>query len=290
MLLWGEIMLVNSKQLLIGAKDNKYAIPQFNINNLEWAKYILEAALQLKAPVILGVSEGAIKYMGGYKTVYNIVTGLIDDLKITIPVVLHLDHGRSFENCKEAIDQGFTSVMIDASSYDLETNVSITKRVVDYAILKNVSVEAELGEINQVDINFKDQPSYVKVKDASFFVKETKVDSLAPALGSVHGLYKGIPKLNFKLMSELSDKINLPLVLHGGTGIPSNMITKAIANGITKININTDLQVAWTNEIRKYLDKNKDVYDPRKIIGAGEMAIKNKVEMFVFLLGSNNRY
>lgn len=290
MLLWGEIMLVNSKQLLIGAKDNKYAIPQFNINNLEWAKYILEAALQLKAPVILGVSEGAVKYMGGYKTVYNIVTGLIDDLKITIPVVLHLDHGRSFESCKEAIDQGFTSVMIDASSYDLETNVSITKEVVDYAILKNVSVEAELGEINQVDINFKAQPSYVKVEDASFFVKETKIDSLAPALGSVHGLYKGIPKLNFKLMSELSDKINMPLVLHGGTGIPSNMITKAIANGITKININTDLQVAWTNEIRKYLDKNKDVYDPRKIIGAGEMAIKNKVEMFVFLLGSNNRY
>lgn len=283
-------MLVNAKDLLIKAMNDNYAIPQFNINNLEWTKYILEVVQKLKSPVILGVSEGAVKYMGGYKIVYNIVSGLINDLKITMPVVLHLDHGHSFDSCKEAIDQGFTSVMIDASCYDLETNITLTKEVVAYATLKNVSVEAELGEINQATSNLKQKPSYVRVEDAILFVKETKLDLLAPALGSVHGLYQGIPKLNFKLMNKLKDKIKLPLVLHGGTGIPNDLITKAISCGITKININTDLQVVWANEVRKYLNENKDVYDPRKIIGAGEMAIKNKVNDLVFLLGSHNRY
>ncbi|MGI6329426.1 MAG: class II fructose-1,6-bisphosphate aldolase [Bacilli bacterium] len=276
-------MLVNAKDMLTKAFKGKYAIPQFNINNLEWAKYILEECDNLDSPVILGVSEGAIKYMGGYKTVFKLIEGLISDLKIKIPVVLHLDHGSSVESCKKAIDNGFTSVMIDASKYELRKNIQITKEVIDYARLYNVTVEAEIGHIGEVENKIKKEVLYASVEDCKKIKNETNIDFLAPALGSVHGLYKGKPKLDFKRMKEIKEAINIPLVLHGGTGIFDYQIKKAIDNGIAKININTELQVAWNEKVRCYLKENKDVYDPRKIIGSGQFAIKEKIREKIIL-------
>lgn len=279
----------NSNEILIKALKNKYAVAQFNINNLEWTKYILEECEKNKAPVILGVSEGAIKYMGGYNVVSNIVKSLTKDLNITIPVVLHLDHGSSIESCKKAIDAGFTSVMIDASKYELSKNIEIVKEVVNYAKRFNVSVEAEVGHIGGDEDGIANEIYFAKTEECSRLVKETHIDTLAPALGSVHGLYKGKPNLNYTRMKEISEKLNIPLVLHGGTGIPDEDILKAIENGINKININTELQLAWNKGVRKYIKENEDVYDPRKIISAGESNIKKCIEDKLHLLRSSNR-
>ena len=280
-------MLVNMKEMLEKAKQNKYAVPHFNINNLEWTRFILEECEILKSPVILGVSEGAIKYMGGYKVVADITKNLINSLEITIPVSLHLDHGSDFANCKKAIDSGFTSVMIDASKYNLEENINKTKEVVEYAKKFNVTVEAEIGHIGEDNVN--SGILYADVDECIKLVNNTNIDFLAPALGSVHGLYKGEPNLDFNRMEEISKKVNLPLVLHGGTGIPDFQIKKAIACGTSKINVNTELQIAWTKGVRIFLDNDTSTYDPRKIIKSGEdsmkQAIKDKVELF----GSKNR-
>ena len=282
-------MLINMKNILANAKKGKYAIPQFNINNLEWTKFILEECNNLNTPVILGVSEGASKYMGGYKVVTNMVNALIETLGITIPVVIHLDHGTSLESCKEAIDSGFTSVMIDASKFNLEENIKITREVVEYAKEKNVSVEAEIGHIGGNEDGVIGGILYADKEECKMLVKETGIDTLAPALGSAHGLYKGEPKLKFNLMKEISEETNLPLVLHGGTGIPDYQIKEAINCGTCKINLNTELQVAWAKGVRELLDNNKEVYDPRKIIKAGEQNIKNVIKEKVNLLGSLNK-
>ena len=278
-------MLVNSKEMLLVAKKNHYAVPQFNINNLEWTKYILEAMNELKKPVILGVSEGAIKYMGGYKTVYSLVTSLIEDLKIEIPVCIHLDHGTSIESCIQAVNSGFTSVMIDASKYPLDENIRITKEVVDYAHKYNVTVEAEVGHIGGTEDNITSSITNARLKDCIELVDKTNVDSLAPALGSVHGLYKGTPNLDFTTMQEINNKLEVPLVLHGGTGIPESQIKRAIECGISKININTELQISWHNAVKEFIKENTDIYDPRKVIGSGQAAIKKqvyeKVKMFM---------
>lgn len=273
----GDNMLVNSKEMLNEAKKGKYAIPQFNINNLEWTKYILQACQEIKSPVILGVSEGAIKYMGGVNVVSSLVKSLISDLNITIDVVLHLDHGSSFEVCKKCIDAGFTSVMIDASKYPLAENIKITKEVVNYAKLNNVTVEAEIGRIGGSEDNIEATNYNATLNEVIKLVNETNIDSVAPALGSVHGLYKGLPNLDFETMNNISNNINIPLVLHGGTGISDELIKKSIENGINKININTELQVAWANAVKKFIETNKGVYDPRKIIASGEEIIKNVV-------------
>lgn len=281
-------MLVNAKEMLNRAKNSIYAVPQFNINNLEWTKYILERCNELDSPVILGVSEGAAKYMGGFKTVYNLVEGLIIDLNITIPVALHLDHGRSFESCKKAIDNGFTSVMIDGSSYSLEENIKITKEVVLYAHERNVTVEAEVGHIGGNEDGIEADIAYANLEDCIELVLKTGVDFLAPALGSVHGIYKGEPKIDTVKMKEIRDAIDIPLVLHGGTGIGDEIIKNSISSGICKININTELQISWNKNIRKYVEDNKDVYDPRKIISAGEQAIKEVVKEKIKLFGSSS--
>lgn len=280
-------MLVNMKKMLEDAKEKKYAVPHFNINNLEWTKFILEECNKNNSPVILGVSEGALKYMGGCKTVVDLVNNLITHLQINIPVALHLDHGSSFDVCKCAIDNGFTSVMIDASKYELNKNIEITKQVVMYSKNHNVTVEGEVGHVgegNNLGI------LYAEVADCVQFCKESGVDFLAPALGSVHGLYTGEPKLNFERMKEISYQTNLPLVLHGGTGIYDEQIKKAIDCGITKININTELQIAWSKAVREYLKNNSEVYDPRKIIKSGEEALKQCVKNKIYLLSSNDRY
>lgn len=282
-------MIVNAKEMLENAKIGKYAIAHFNINNLEWTRFILEECNRLNSPVILGVSEGAIKYMGGYNVVVSMVKSLYYDLDINVPVCLHLDHGSSVESCKKAIDSGFTSVMIDASKYDLETNISITKEVVDYAKRFNVTVEAEIGSIGGSEDNIKSDLAYAKVEDAIKLYEETNIDFLAPALGSVHGLYKGEPKLDFDKMKEISLKTNIPLVLHGGSGIDDEKIKKAIDCGICKLNINTELQIAWSNEVRKFIQVS-NAYDPRKIIKAGEEELKKVIQYKLELLGSIGKF
>ena len=281
-------MIVNMKDMLIKAKENKYAVPQFNINNLEWTRFILEECQKNNSPVILGVSEGAAKYMGGYKTIYDMTNDLRDYLNITIPVALHLDHGSSFDVCKESIDAGFKSVMIDASRFELEENIRITKEVVDYAKEHEVTVEAEIGHVGGQEDENNSGILYAEVSECVKLVNDTGIDFLAPALGSVHGPYKGKPKLNFERMEEIKEKTDLPLVLHGGSGIYDEQLKMGIACGICKINFNTELQMAWNSALREEIKVNK-AYDPRKVIKFGEKAMKECISNKIALLGSNNR-
>ena len=275
----GDFMIINSKKVLLDAKKNKIAIPHFNINNLEWTKYILEECNRNNCPVILGVSEGAIKYMGGTKTVANIIKALDEELNIKIPVIIHLDHGSSIEMCKKAIDDGFTSVMIDASKYSLEENIKLTKEVVEYAKKNNVTVEAELGHIGEDKL-------YANVEESKIFVKETNIDSLAPAIGTVHGIYKSEPNLDIELCNKISKEVDIPLVLHGGSGLDDETLKKVIQAGICKININTELQQVWSKAVRKYLEENESVYDPRKIISSGEEEMKKIIKHKIDVLSS----
>ena len=283
-------MLVNMINMLNKAKEGKYAVGQFNINNLEWTKTILTVAEELNSPVILGVSEGAARYMGGYKTVVCMVKGLLEDLNITVDVAIHLDHGSSFENCKKSIDAGFTSVMIDGSHHPIDENIKITKEVVDYAHARGVSVEAEVGLVGgQEDDVVANGVRYADKDECVKLVKETKVDFLAPALGSVHGPYKGEPVLGFKEMEEIKNATNIPLVLHGGTGIPDEKIKKAISCGTAKINVNTECQLAFARELRALLQKDDKVYDPRKIIGPAAKGIAAAVKEKINVFGSTDK-
>lgn len=266
------------KEMMIKGKKEGYAIGQFNLNNLEYTQAILQAAEEEKSPVILGVSEGAARYMGGFKTVVNMVKGLIEDYGITVPVAIHLDHGSSFEKCKAAIDAGFTSVMIDASSQPLETNIEITKQVVEYAHPLGVSVEAELGVVGgQEDDVIADGVIYADPAECKALVEATNIDCLAPALGSVHGPYKGEPNLGFEEMEVISNQSDLPLVLHGGTGIPLKDIQRAISLGTAKINVNTENQIEGTKAVRETLANDAEVYDPRKYLTPMRDAIKATV-------------
>lgn len=278
---------MNLSSVLNKAKQEHYAIPQFNINNLEWAKYILEECQKEKSPVFIGVSTSAAKYMGGYVTVVNLVKGLIKDLNITIPVIIHLDHAKTFEDCKKAIDAGFDSIMIDASKSSLEENIKTTNEVIKYS--KGQLIEAEIGQIGGTEDDMTSQVYYTNTAEAQTFVNNTTIDMLAPALGSVHGIYKGEPKINFAVMEEISKATNKPLVLHGGSGLSEEIIKTSIACGIAKINFNTELQIAWHKSVLDFISNNKEVYDPRKVIGSGEQALKQVVSKFISILGSKNR-
>ena len=279
-------MLVNFKEMLGKAKEEHYAVPHFNINNLEWAKYILEQCQSMNIPVILGVSEGAAKYMGGFNAITGMVNGLLKDLNITIPVCLHVDHGTSFETCKNAIDAGFTSVMIDASKHELEENIRITKAVVDYAHERGARVEAEVGHIGGTEDNITSGSTNATLEDCLTLYNNTGIDSLAPALGSVHGFYKGEPNLDFETMEIINKAIPIPIVLHGGSGIPEDKIKKAISCGISKINVNTELQFTWSNAVREFVENDKEAIDPRKVIGSGEKPMKKRIEEIVTLFGT----
>ncbi len=271
--------LVSMKEMLQTAKENKYAVGQFNLNNLEFTQAILQAAEEEKSPVILGVSEGAARYMGGFTTVVKMVEGLMEDYGTTVPVAIHLDHGSSFDSCKKAIDAGFTSVMIDASHHPFEENVATTSQVVEYAHSKGVSVEAELGTVGgQEDDVIADGVIYADPKECEELVKRTNIDCLAPALGSVHGPYSGEPNLGFKEMEEIGNATGLPLVLHGGTGIPTKDIQKAISFGTAKINVNTENQIASAKAVRETLAAKPNEYDPRKYLGPARDAIKETVK------------
>ncbi|MCM3006592.1 class II fructose-bisphosphate aldolase [Priestia koreensis] len=282
--------LVSMTEMLNKAKAEGYAVGQFNLNNLEFTQAILQAAEEEKSPVILGVSEGAARYMGGFKTVVKMVEGLIEDFKITVPVAIHLDHGSSFDKCKEAIDAGFTSVMIDASHHPFEENVATTSKVVEYAHSKGVSVEAELGTVGgQEDDVVADGVIYADAKECEELVKRTGIDCLAPALGSVHGPYKGEPNLGFAEMEEIGNATGLPLVLHGGTGIPTKDIQKSVSLGTAKINVNTENQIASAKAVREVLAADAEVYDPRKYLGPAREAIKATVIGKMREFGSSNK-
>jgi fructose-bisphosphate aldolase class II len=278
------------KEMLIKAKAEGYAVGQFNLNNLEFTQAILQAAQAENSPVILGVSEGAARYMSGFKTVVKMVEGLMDDLKITVPVAIHLDHGSSFDKCKEAIDAGFTSVMIDASHHSFEENIEITSKVVDYAHSKGVSVEAELGTVGgQEDDVIAEGVIYADPKECEELVKRTGIDCLAPALGSVHGPYKGEPNLGFAEMEEIGKITGLPLVLHGGTGIPLKDIQQSVSLGTAKINVNTENQITSAKAVREALAAKPEEYDPRKYLGPAREAIKETVIGKMREFGSSGR-
>jgi len=278
--------LVNMSSMLNKAFKEHYAVGQFNINNIEWTKAVLEEAQKTRTPVILGVSGGAAKYMGGWRTVVAMVNGLMEDLDITVPVALHVDHGASFEVCKAAIDAGFSSVMIDGSKLPLEENIAVVKKVVDYAHPRGVTVEAELGKVGGQEEEVIAETMYADPQECVRMVNETQLDFLAPALGSVHGPYHGEPKLGFKEMEEIAGLVKLPLVLHGGSGIPEADFKKAIARGTSKININTECQQEWTKIVRQVLANDSKVYDPRHIIGPGMDGIKNTVLVKATMFGS----
>lgn len=280
-------MIVNMKNELIDAKKKGYAIPQFNVNNLEWAKYILKTCNLYRSPVIMGFTESAIEYMGGYHTASGLIYDLVHDLHITVPVSIHLDHGTSVLSCKKAIDACFTSVMLDASLKRIDTNIDMTNEVIEYARKKRVIVESEIGSIGKNDASDTKNAS---VTGSIIFVKKTKVDLLAPAVGNVHGIYKEFPNINVKLIKEISENTDLPLVLHGASGINNKTLRECIKNGICKVNINTDLQVAWAKEVRKLLETDSSVYDPRKIISSGEKAVVKVIKEKLETLNSINRY
>lgn len=281
--------LVSMTDMLNKALEEKYAVGQFNINNLEWTQAVLQAGEEEQSPIILGVSEGAAKYMGGSKVVAAMVEALMETMDITVPVALHLDHGSSFDTVKEAIDAGFSSVMIDNSAYPIDENIENTKKVVDYAHENGVSVEAEVGTVGGEEDGVVGNVIYADAEECKRIVDEAGIDALAAALGSVHGTYAGEPVLGFDEMKEISELTKTPLVLHGGSGIPEHQIKKAIEYGHSKINVNTELQQVWTARTREVIANDKDVYDPRKIVGPGKENITASVREHMRVFGSSNK-
>ncbi|RXZ82888.1 class II fructose-1,6-bisphosphate aldolase [Paenibacillaceae bacterium] len=284
--------LVSMTEMLQLANKGSHAVGQFNLNNLEFTQAILLAAQEERSPVILGVSEAYIPYMGGLPYISGMVRLLMEHYAIDVPVALHLDHGSTYEVCIRALRAGFTSVMIDSSHHPLETNIDVTKRVTEAAHVLGASVEAELGRIGgrEDDLNVDDaEASYAIVEECVQMAEATGIDCLAPALGSVHGPYRGQPKLGLARMREIHDLTRLPLVLHGGSGLPDDEIRQAIAAGTAKINVNTDNQIAFTQAVRDYLGDHPETYDPRHYLNPAREAIKTAVRAKMQLFGSSRR-
>ncbi len=283
-------MLVSATEMLKKAKAGHYAVGQFNINNLEWTKAILLTAKECKSPVILGVSEGAGKYMGGYTTVVGMVNGLLKDLDIDVPVALHLDHG-SFEGCYKCIEAGFSSIMFDGSHYAIDENVAKTKELVAVAHGKGMSIEAEVGSIGGEEDGVVGAGECADPNECKA-IADLGVDFLAAGIGNIHGKYPANWQgLSFETLDAVQQKTgDLPLVLHGGTGIPADMIKKAISLGVAKINVNTECQLAFAEATRKYVEAGKDLegkgFDPRKLLAPGVEGIKATVKEKMELFGS----
>ena len=285
--------LVNAKEMLTKAKAGHYAVGQFNINNLEWTKSILLTAQELNSPVILGVSEGAGKYMCGYKTVVGMVNGMLEELNITVPVALHLDHG-SYEGAKKCIEAGFSSIMFDGSHYPIEENIEKTKELVATCNKLGLSLEAEVGAIGGEEDGVIGMGEVADPKECKM-VADLGVTMLAAGIGNIHGKYpanwKGLSFETLDAIQQLTGE--MPLVLHGGTGIPADMIKKAISLGVSKINVNTECQLAFAAATRKYIEEGKDLegkgFDPRKLLAPGAEAIKATVKEKMELFGSVNK-
>ena len=283
-------MLVSAKEMLTKAKAGKYAVGQFNINNLEWTKSILLTAEELQSPVILGVSEGAGKYMCGYKTIVGMVKGMLEELNITVPVALHLDHG-SFEGAKACINAGFSSIMFDGSHYPIEENIEKTTQLVHACDILGISLEAEVGSIGGEEDGVIGAGECAD-PDECKAIADLGVTMLAAGIGNIHGKYpENWAGLSFETLDAIQAKTgDMPLVLHGGTGIPADMIKKAISLGVAKINVNTECQLAFQEATRKYIEEGKDLegkgFDPRKLLAPGAEAIKATVKEKMELFGS----
>ena len=285
--------LVSAKEMLEKAHEGHYAVGQFNINNLEWTKSILLAAEETKSPVILGVSEGAGKYMTGYKTVAAMVSAMVDSLGITVPVALHLDHG-SYEGAKACIEAGFSSIMFDGSHYPFEENVAKSKEILELAHSKGISVECEVGGIGGEEDGVTSAGEVADPEECAK-IAALGVDMLAAGIGNIHGKYPANwAGLNFEVLGKIQETTNgKPLVLHGGSGIPADQIAKAISLGVSKINVNTECQLVFAEATRKYIEAGKDTqgkgYDPRKLLAPGAEAIKQIVIEKIKEFGSDNK-
>ncbi len=283
-------MLVSAKEMLNKARDGKYAVGQFNINNLEWTKAILLTAEECKSPVILGVSEGAGKYMCGYSTIVGMVKGMIENLHITVPVALHLDHG-TFEGAKACINAGFSSIMFDGSHYPIEENIAKTTALVNTCDVLGISLEAEVGAIGGEEDGVVGMGECADPKECKM-VADLGVTMLAAGIGNIHGKYpENWAGLSFDTLAKIKEEVgDMPLVLHGGTGIPDDQIKKAISLGVAKINVNTECQLVFQEATRKYIEEGKDLqgkgFDPRKLLAPGFEAIKAKVKEKMELFGS----
>ena len=282
--------LVSAKAMLEKAIDGKYAVGQFNINNLEWTKSILQTAEELRSPVILGVSEGAGKYMTGFKTVTAMVSAMIEEMKITVPVALHLDHG-TYEGCYKCIEAGFSSIMFDGSHFPIEENVEKTKELIEVCNKKGLSLEAEVGAIGGEEDGVVGKGECAD-PDECKRIADLGVTMLAAGIGNIHGKYPADwPGLSFETLAAVKEQVgNMPLVLHGGTGIPTEMIKKAISLGVAKINVNTECQLSFQAATRKYIEDGKDLqgkgFDPRKLLAPGAQAIKDTVKEKMTIFGS----
>lgn len=279
--------------MLTKAKAGKYAVGQFNINNLEWTKAVLLTAQECNSPVILGVSEGAGKYMAGYKTIVGMVNGMLQELNITVPVALHLDHG-SYEGAKKCIEAGFSSVMFDGSHYPIEENIEKTKELISIANAKGISVEAEVGAIGGEEDGVIGNGEVADPQECKQ-IADLGVTMLAAGIGNIHGKYpENWAGLNFDVLAKIQELTGeMPLVLHGGTGIPAEMIQKAISLGVSKINVNTECQLSFAAATRQYIEAGKDLqgkgFDPRKLLAPGFEAIKATVKEKMELFGSVNK-
>lgn len=281
--------LVNVDTLLEAAEKGGYAVGAFNCNNMEIVQAIIEAAEEEKSPVIIQASQGAIKYAG-----LSYIVGLVETAakESSVPVALHLDHGTSFEQCIQCIGRGFTSVMIDYSKHSLDENIAMTKRILEIANELGVSVEAELGKIGgtEDDITVDErEATFTDPAEAERFVKETGIKSLAVAIGTAHGQYKGEPKLDLDRLSEIKSRVNIPIVLHGSSGVPDDTLKEAIKRGVRKINIDTNLREAFTDGVREVLAKNPNEIDPRKILGPARERMKERVIEKIRIFGSNGK-
>lgn len=271
------------------AKKEHYAIPQINVNGLIWIECILKVAEKTRSPIILGTTDKIIDFLGGYDFICKTIRNKIESMNITVPVIIHLDHGLTVEGCKKAVDAGYDSVMFDGSKLPIEKNIELTKQVVDYAHKNNVIVEGEVGAIGGNEDGVIGNVQYAKLDDCINLAQKSHIDTLAPALGSVHGKYKGEPNLGFEEMKEIQETIDIPLVLHGASGISDEDLVKAIKLGHAKINFNTEINIAWSNELREVLTNDTSLFNPQQILNPSKKAIEQTVESIIYKCQSNGK-
>ncbi|QTN10587.1 class II fructose-1,6-bisphosphate aldolase [Mammaliicoccus vitulinus] len=271
------------------AKKSHYAIPQINVNGLIWIECILKAAEKTRSPIILGTTDKVIDFLGGYDFICKTIKNKVKSMNITVPVIIHLDHGLTLEGCKKAVDAGYDSVMFDGSKLPIDENIAQTKVIVDYAHKHHVIVEGEVGAIGGNEDGVIGNVQYARLEDCIRLAKEANLDTLAPALGSVHGKYQGEPNLGFKEMEEIQEAIDIPLVLHGASGISDEDLVRAIKLGHAKINFNTEINIAWSNQLRQTLTNDQNIFNPQQILNPSKDAIEETVVQIIHKCLSNNR-